>query len=341
MMARWGGEMIPRQYDALAALVGDGDAIVVANPGLLAARVVQETLGCPTASLLLQPGLVPSSDAPPEMPGGLTIPTWLPRPLRNLYWLGVDAAGYLLVAPYLNRFRSGLGLRPVGRLFRWWLSPELVIGLFPAWYAAPQRDWPTPIRLAGFGRYDGAGAELPADVRDFCAAGSPPIAFTLGTGMAHAGAFFRRAVRACEAIGTRGILLTKFPEVVPRRLPPTILHSRFAPFRQLLPLCGAVVHHRGIGSTAAALDAGCPQLVLPLAWDQPDNAARIERMGVGLALGPRQRGSGSMARALSRLMTPQVRSRCASIAARARREDGLETAADWVEQLFASSRDGR
>src|SRR3954447_9311905 len=142
MMARWGGEMIPRQYDALAALVGDGDAIVVANPGLLAARVVQETLGCPTASLLLQPGLVPSSDAPPEMPGGLTIPTWLPRPLRNLYWLGVDAAGYLLVAPYLNRFRSGLGLRPVGRLFRWWLSPELVIGLFPAWYAAPQRDWP-------------------------------------------------------------------------------------------------------------------------------------------------------------------------------------------------------
>ena len=107
MMARWGGPMIPRQFDALAALVRDGDAVLVANPGVLAARRVQETLGCPTASLLLQPGLLPSSAAPPEMPGGLTIPTWLPHPLRRLYWLAVDAAGYWLVATSLNRFRSG------------------------------------------------------------------------------------------------------------------------------------------------------------------------------------------------------------------------------------------
>ena len=340
MMARWGGEMIPRQYEALAALVRDGSAIVVANPGLLAARVVQEKLGCPTASLLLQPGLVPSSDAPPEMVGGLTIPTWLPHQVRKLYWLAVDAAGYFLVAPYLNRFRRGLGLPPVRRLFRWWLSPELVIGLFPPWYAIPQGDWPTQIRLAGFGRYDGPRAELSSDVREFCAADPPPIAFTLGTGMAHAAGFFRAALRACEAIGARGLLLTKFPQIVPSRLPSTILHCRFAPFRQLLPMCGAVVHHGGIGTTAAALDAGCPQLILPLAWDQPDNAARIEKLGVGIALGSRQRGSGTMARALSRLMTPQVRGRCGSVAARAKQENGLEIAADLVEQLFASSRKG-
>jgi UDP:flavonoid glycosyltransferase YjiC (YdhE family) len=338
MMARWGGEMIPRQYEALAALVADGEAILVANPGLLAARLVQEKLGCPMASLVLQPGVVPSSDAPPEMVGGLTIPTWLPHPFRKLYWLAVDAAGYLLVAPYLNRFRSSLGLPPVRRLFRWWLSPELVIGLFPPWYAAPQGDWPKQFRLAGFGRYDGAKPELPSGVRDFCAAGPPPIAFTLGTGMAHAAEFFRAAARACEAIDTRGLLLTKFPELVPNRLPPTILHCPFAPFRQLLPLCAAVVHHGGIGSTAAALDAGCPQLILPLAWDQPDNAVRIEKLGVGIALGSRQRDSGNMARALSRLMTAEIRNRCASIAARASQENGLEIAADWIEQLFAKSR---
>src|SRR5438270_607498 len=89
---------------------GPPGSVLVANPGVLAARLVREKLGVPTASLLLQPGLLPSSTAPPEMPGGLTIPGWLPGPLRRLYWLGVDAAGYALVARSLNRVRAGLGL---------------------------------------------------------------------------------------------------------------------------------------------------------------------------------------------------------------------------------------
>jgi UDP:flavonoid glycosyltransferase YjiC (YdhE family) len=285
--------MVPRQYDLLAGLAREPGGVLVANPGVLAARLVQEKSGVPTASLLLQPGLLPSSTAPPEMPGGLTIPPWLPRPLRGLYWLGVDAAGYMLVARSLNRLRSALDLPPVGRLFRWWLSPDLVIGLFPAWYAAPQPDWPARLRLAGFGRFDGVPGELPEDVRDFCAAGPPPVAFTLGTGMAHAAGFFRAAIAACRALGARGILLTKYPGLLPPRLPPTVRHCGFAPFRQLLPLCGAVVHHGGVGTTAAALEAGCPQLVLPLAWDQPDNAARVARLGVGISLGPRRRGPAS------------------------------------------------
>jgi UDP:flavonoid glycosyltransferase YjiC (YdhE family) len=339
MMARWGGAMISRQYEALAELAGHPGSVLVANPGVLAARLVQETLGTPMASLLLQPGLLPSSTAPPEMPGGVTIPAWLPHPLRPLYWLGVDAAGYALVAPSLNRVRSGLGLTPVRRVFRWWLSPDLVIGLFPRWYAAFQPDWPPQLRLAGFGRFDGAlgECELPEDVRTFCKEGSPPIVFTFGTGMRHAAGFFRTAVAACDALGTRGILLTKFPDVIPRRLPPRVCHCAFAPFRQLLPLCGAVVHHGGIGTTAAALEAGCPQLVLPLAWDQPDNAARVAKLGAGLTLGPRRRSSGHVRHALARLMTPEVGDRCRAIARRAGEEDGLELAAGWVEEWAGHS----
>jgi rhamnosyltransferase subunit B len=334
MMARWGGPMIPRQYEALAGLAAQPDSVLVANPGVLAARLVQEKLGVPTASLLLQPGLLPSSTAPPEMPGGLTIPAWLPRPLRRLYWLAVDAAAYALVAPSLNRVRAGLGLSPVRRVFRWWLSPDLVIGLFPGWYAAPQPDWPPQLRLAGFGRFDGARGALPEDVRMFCEGGSPPIAFTLGTGMTHAAGFFRTAVAACDALGARGLLLTKYPDVIPARLPPRVRHCAFAPFRQLLPLCGAVVHHGGVGTTAAALAAGCPQLVLPLAWDQPDNAARVRRLGCGDELGARRRIVGLMARALARLITPAVRDRCRTIAARvAEDEDGLAVASRWVEEL--------
>src|SRR6185369_4342581 len=97
-------------YDAIAGLIAtQSDSLLVANPGVLAARLAQEKLGVPLATLLLQPGLIPSNLAPPEMPGGVTIPRWLPQPLRPLYWLAVDGAGYALVAPSLNEFRKRLG----------------------------------------------------------------------------------------------------------------------------------------------------------------------------------------------------------------------------------------
>src|SRR5438309_502059 len=72
MMARWGSGFIARQYDLLADLVRGPGRVLVANPGVLAVRLVQEKLACPTATLVLQPGLVPSTVAPPEMPAGLT-----------------------------------------------------------------------------------------------------------------------------------------------------------------------------------------------------------------------------------------------------------------------------
>jgi rhamnosyltransferase subunit B len=64
MMARWGAALMPQQYEDLAGLTRGPDAVLVANPGLLPARLVQEKLGVPMASLLLQPGLLPSCSGP-------------------------------------------------------------------------------------------------------------------------------------------------------------------------------------------------------------------------------------------------------------------------------------
>jgi UDP:flavonoid glycosyltransferase YjiC (YdhE family) len=167
----------------------------------------------------------------------------------------------------------------------------------------------------------------------FCEEGPPPIAFTHGTGMTHAAGFFRAAVAACDALGARGLLLTKYPNVIPRRLPLGVRHCVYAPFRQLLPLCRAVVHHGGVGTTAAALEAGCPQLVLPLAWDQPDNAARVADLGAGLALGSRRRSSKHMSHALAQLMAAEIGDRCRAISGRAGGQDGLDIAAEWLEEF--------
>lgn len=176
-----------------------------------------------------------------------------------------------------------------------------------------------------------SGPDLSEDLSAFLHSGPPPVAFTLGTGMAHAAPFFENAVAACAAANFRGLLLTKFTHLIPPSLPPTIRHCPFALFRELLPHCAAIVHHGGIG-TAAALQSACPQFVLPLAWDQPDNAARVKRLGVGLTLSPRKRTSDHIARALTQLMTPAIRDQCRQVAALAGQDNGLEFAADWVEK---------
>src|SRR5207249_10540808 len=124
----------------------------------------------------------------------------------------------------------------------------------------------------------------------------------------HWARLFRNAIEACRLLGERGILLTKFGQQLPTPLPPFVRHCDYAPFRKLFPHCGGVVHHGGVGTTAQALAAGIPQLVLPMAWDQPDNAVRIQRLGAGHWLSANSRGV-RIASALAKVTTPETRAR--------------------------------
>jgi rhamnosyltransferase subunit B len=334
VVARWGAPLILRQYEVLAKLARDKNCIMVANPGVTAARLVQEELSVPLASVVLQPGCIPSVSAPPLLMGGLALSPRMPRFVGDLYWRFVDAVGWALVGRQLNRVRKSLNLQPVWRLFQWWISPERVIGLFPDWYGKPQADWPPQTRLAGFPMYDGGlAAGLSAEVLEFCRSGNPPVAFTFGTGMRHAGDLLQVAGEAARILGVRSLFLTKYRRQLPARLPPGALHCEFAPFQQLFPLCAAVVHHGGVGTVAKALATGTPQLIIPMAFDQQDNATRVEQLEAGCWL-KRDRSSGTqIANALTRLMTSHTKTRCEAVAKRFAGEDALELAARWIEEL--------
>ncbi|MCH7685672.1 MAG: glycosyltransferase [Planctomycetes bacterium] len=332
--AQWGVRHIGRQYELLRELASDDDTVLVASPAVLAARLIQEKFSKPMASLVLQPWIIPSVIAPPVMPGGLTLPRWAPGPLGKLYWRTVDAVGDFLISRHLNPIRTSLGLKRVRRFFGWWLSPELVIGMFPDWYGPPQADWPPQLRLAGFPMFDGRpGSGVPADLLEFCNAGEPAVAFTFGTGMMHASRFFHEATKACRILGIRGIFLTKHSHQLPDPLPSFIRHCEFAPFQQLFPQCAAVVHHGGVGTTAKALAAGVPQLIVPLAFDQPDNAYRLKQLGVGDWVKPNRANSARLAKILKKLMTDRTQTQCREVAGFFGNDTALEVAAQWVEDL--------
>jgi rhamnosyltransferase subunit B len=338
MLARWGVRLLRRQYEVLSALVATKPTMLVANPGVLAARLIQEKPGVPLVSVVLQPWMIPSLFAPPVMMGGLTLPRWTPRAIGETYFRALDGLGGLLVGRELNRLRASLGLKRVRRIFQWWFSPELVIGMFPEWYGEPQRDWPRQVKLAGFPLNDNQpNGGVAEDTIQFCRASSAPIVFTFGSGMMHAGELFQRAIEACSMLGVRAIFLTKFRSQLPRDLPPFVHHCDFAPFRELFPLCAAVVHHGGIGTVSKALAAGRPQLILPFAYDQMDNALRVKRLRAGDWLKPGKRSSVAIAAALKKVIEPQVAVQAQTVAKRFNGCSGLECAADLIDK-FRSDR---
>jgi len=332
------GSFIRPMYRLIAEHCTPGETVMAASTLALGARVAQDRLGIPTATIHLQPTVIRSAIAPAKVPGVPMAP-WVPPWVRRAIYFAADRLVIdPLLAPPLNSFRREIGLDPVRRVMDYWHSPQRVIGLWPQWFAPPQPDWPQQVRLTGFPLYDERGfTKLPDELVAFLNGGDQPIAFTPGSAMWNGRRFFEQSIAACQLLGRRGLLLTRHYEHVPANLPSTVRHIEYAPFSELLPRCDALVHHGGIGTCAQALAAGVPQLVMPNAHDQPDNAARLVRLGVARIIEPQEYRPAIVARALAELLdSSEVRNHCDSAKTRLRGAEPLGPTCDLIEQLRGS-----
>ena len=322
-------------YQIVSTNYAPGETVLCAHVLDLASRTASESLGAPLAAIHLAPGVFWSVYDSPRLKGALLspgVPHWLKR---FQFW----ASDVLFVNPLfrpLNVLRRELGLAPVRRVFSFWLNEaDMLIGLFPEWFGPPQPDWPANVRLVGFPLWDAVhDAELGDDVREFLADGEPPIAFSPGSANKEAHQFFDAAVEACERLGRRGILLTKYDHQLPSRMPTTVRHFGFVPLSKLLPHTAAIVHHGGIGTCAQGLAAGVPHLVRPMAFDQFDNSRRLVQLGVAEELSVKQFRGATVAKSLQRLLaSPAVNEKCRDFARRCNGAASLEVACDVLEEL--------
>jgi rhamnosyltransferase subunit B len=327
-------------YNLVKEVYRPGKSAVVAGTLALGARVAQEKLGLPLTTVHLQPIAIRSCYEPAVYPG-LGWLQYLPIGWRAGAYHLIDAAGDHVYAGPLNAFRHQLGLPPIKRLFgQWWHSPESTLALFPSWYRSPQPDWPGQVRVCGFPLYDAANLEhAESDLEAYLAEREAPIVFTSGSARTTGDDFFAASAAACELLGRRALFVTRFPSQLPHPLPGLIRHVNYEPFSRLLPRAAAFVHHGGIGTAAQALRAGVPQLVAPCCYDQFDNAAHLQRLGVSLTLSSGNYTPANVATALRRLLDGcYVHARCAAIAARFGTADGLTPAADALEQYWNQRR---
>ncbi|MFG1682112.1 glycosyltransferase [Nonomuraea sp. NPDC049269] len=114
--------------------------------------------------------------------------------------------------------------------------------------------------------------------------------------------------------------------------------AEFLPQTKIIPLCDLVITHGGNNTTTEALHFGKPMILLPLFWDQYDNAQRVDELGYGVRLSTYAFTDEELTGALDRLLgDSELRARLAAAGEEIRGRDGLRKAADLIENLGLKS----
>jgi len=322
--------LMPAVHSAISDHYVPGETVVIAPSWALGARIANDQFKVPLAIVHLQPFALQSICDRPQWP------KWLPRGGLRLFNQYIRDVIAKQVGPQLNAFRAELGLPAVVYPDRSWShSPQTVIGLFPDWFSAPQRDWPSEVRLVGFPGYDAAPTTDDTDeVDEFLSDGEPPIVFSQGSSIVHADSYFATSAEVARRLERRAILLTPFSRQIPQTLPPGVRHFKYMPFSRLLPRTAAHVHPGGIGTIAQTLAAGVPQMIVPTVNDQPDNSLRLQRLGVSVHVQPSAYRPGRAVRQLRRLIESNETARqCRTYAEICRNTNAFESACPVLEQL--------
>ncbi len=324
------GRLLPKVWEATedTDAVGFGTLTIMAYP-------LADARGLPRFAVPLQP--ITRSRAYPS----LTVPqAWgrfgstfnlaTHRVDELLHWVAVRGA-------VTAGIRKMIGsdpfprLGPYGTIYADERFPFLY-GISPTVFRRPS-DWPPWHVLTGFWFLDDPG-ELPPPVEAFLAAGPPPVYVGFGSlPTRDPTATARALIDGVRRVGRRVILLRGWGGL--DEVASDVLVVDEVPHQRLFPRIAAIVHHGGAGTTAAALRAGRPQVVVPHFADQPFWAEQTRRLGVAPApIRPRHLDAARLADALREALSPQVRQRAAEIAERIGAEDGTARAAAAIGRLL-------
>lgn len=198
-------------------------------------------------------------------------------------------------------------------------------------------DWPSDCHVTGYWCLPDDAWTPPQALADFLAAGSPPVCIGFGSMLGEdAERLTALVVEGARRAGLRAVLLTGWGGLTAVEADDVVSVTE-APHCWLLPRTAAVVHHGGAGTTAAAVRAGVPSVVVPFAVDQPFWAARLHALGVAPAgLPVRHLTSDALAAALRRVTSDAaLRSRARRLGELVSAEDGVGAAVTALERWSA------
>ncbi|MFB2919014.1 glycosyltransferase [Aerosakkonema funiforme] len=337
VIKNWVCANLRETYTDLMNVAKDAD-FIVAGEGVVAARLVAEKLGMRWAFAVLQPASFLSVYDPSVIPVFPSLAKF--RKLGSIFSQGIIQLSRVISKSWaepIHQLRRELGLPPlIGSPFiddKY--SPYLVLAMFSSTFAKPQPDWQKNTVITGFTFYDGSEgkAELTPELKQFLDAGEAPIVFTLGSAAVMTpGSFYQESIQAAKLLNRRAVLLIG-KNAPPENLSQDIIAVGYTPYSQIFSRACAIVHQGGIGTTAQALRAGRPTLVMPYSHDQPDNAARVERLGTSRTISRKQYSAVRVAKNLGELWeNPHYAAKAAEIGQIIQAENGVGVACDAIEK---------
>ncbi len=206
-------------------------------------------------------------------------------------------------------------------------------GVSEAFLARPA-DWGSDVHMTGFWFVDEPSTFAPpVHLARFLDEGPPPVCVGFGSmSTGRPEEVSAMVLEAARTAGVRLVLLSGWAGLEPGLLSQDVLALSAVPHSWLYPRCRAVVHHGGAGTTAAAVRAGVPAVVVPFHGDQPFWASRVHKLGVGPPAFPWKKLSASrLADAIAVAVTnDSLRERASEIGRLVRAEQGAARAATAI-----------
>jgi UDP:flavonoid glycosyltransferase YjiC (YdhE family) len=272
---------VPLQAPELLAACREADAMLYAGLSVFFAPSVAQALHLPAMQVQFTTCILPGDTYPPPAYPWHGLPRWLNHALWWLYLRGGD----WFMLPTLNAMRAALSSpQPLPALTDAWhnvlYSNPLVIAA-DAQLLPPQPAWQDRCTYANFLFMEDPRA-LDADLQAWLADGEPPVYIGFGSMSGAATTRLETLLKAAlVGAGRRVLIGAGWAGLATQAALPAawrVVHD--VPHALLFAHVAVVVHHGGSGTTAQALRAGVPQVVLPLILDQFHHAHRLHLCGL-------------------------------------------------------------
>jgi UDP:flavonoid glycosyltransferase YjiC (YdhE family) len=172
------------------------------------------------------------------------------------------------------------------------------------------------------------------ELESWIAGGTPPIYFGFGSTPVQSPTQTVAMISdACAELGERALIYSPVNSAADMAHGDHVKLVGLIDYSAILPMCRAVAHHGGAGTTAAGLRAGMPTLILWDVADQPIWAGAVQRLKVGSAKRLTNITRKSLLKGLRSILAPEYGARAREISTRmSRPEDARAAAADLLEE---------
>ncbi len=314
--------------------------VLICDPAMWAPyTVLCDARQLPVAILSYLGGcIVPGRDSPLL---GVSLPrprSW-PQRLGHALLRGAGALGTSSMRRGVNQLRRAYGLPPLpAPIATYAARMPLYLQHGAVEFDYNRRDLPPSVHYVGLLLWDRPRAEPPPEFLATLPRDRPWVYVTEGTMHFQPPLVARAALRGLADLPIQVILTTSRSraELGAADLPANVRLERWVPHSDLLPLLDVVVTTGGTGTVLLALQLGIPLVVVPSAWDQPENAWRVVEAGVGIRVDPRRCTPERLRAAVERVLgDPTFRQNAERFSRILARYGGATEAATLLEGLLS------